>query len=107
MIEEITLIQVDESEQIVAKEECEEMQDQKLARQIEKFIEVTNMELEKELQCEDTTLILKEPQVIPQSPLPPVAEPTPREQGDVSLLDDDLVMDVCNLSFDEFQKRIV
>jgi len=27
MIEEITLIQVDESEQIVAKEECEEMQD--------------------------------------------------------------------------------
>jgi len=46
------------------------------------------------------------PEVIPQSPPPLAAEPTSREQGGVLPLDDDLVMDVYNLSFDEFQRRI-
>ncbi len=47
------------------------------------------------------------PQVTNQSPPPPVAEPSPSEGGDVVPLDDDLVMDVYNMSFNEFQKRIV
>lgn len=47
------------------------------------------------------------PQIICQSPPPPVSEPILSKQGDIVLLDDDLVMDVYNLAFDELQKRIV
>lgn len=68
---------------------------------------MTNMELEQEPQHEDVDLMPRAPQVIPQSSPPPIIEPTPSEQGDVVPLDDDLIMDVYNLSFDEFQKRIV
>jgi len=37
----------------------------------------------------------------------PVAEPAPSEEGDVVPLDDDKVINVYNVSFDEFQKNIV
>lgn len=47
------------------------------------------------------------PQVIPQSPPPPIAERTLSEQRDVVLLNEDAVMDMYNLSFNEFYKRIV
>jgi len=46
------------------------------------------------------------PEVISQSPPPPVSEPALSEQGEVFLLDDDPFMDVYNLSFDELQKSI-
>ena len=52
------------------------------------------MDLEQEPQNEDTDLMSRTPQVISQYPPPPVSEPTPNEQGDVVLLDDDLVMEV-------------
>jgi len=60
------------------------------------------MDLEHELQREDVDLIPRAPQVIPQCPPPLAAELTLSEKGDVVLLDDDPVMDVYNLSFDEF-----
>lgn len=50
--------------------------------------------------------MLRAPQVIPQSPPPPVFKLALSEQGDVFLLDDDSVIGVYNISFDEFQKRI-
>ena len=49
MIEEIILILVEEPEQPIAEEEDEQMQYWELSQQIEQLIEVTNMELEKEL----------------------------------------------------------
>lgn len=107
MIVETASIQVDDPEQPAIEEEGEQMQDWELAKQIEQLIEVTDMELEQESQWEDTDLILKASHVISQSPPPPVVEPSPSEQGDTILLDDDPVMDVYHLSFDEYQKRIV
>lgn len=68
---------------------------------------MTDMELEQEPQHEYVDLMSRAPQVIPQSPPPPAAEPTPSEQGDVVILDDDPIMDVYNISFEEFQKRII
>jgi len=47
------------------------------------------------------------PQVIPQSPPPPTIELALREEGGVFPLNDDLVMDVSNISFNKFQRRIV
>lgn len=52
-------------------------------------------------------LLPKAPLVISQSRPYLAAYPTLNEQGDVFLLDDDLVMDVYNISFDDFQRRIV
>jgi len=46
-------------------------------------------------------------EVSPQSPSPPESEPISSEQGELVLFDDVLSMDVCNLSFDESQQRIV
>lgn len=46
MIEETTSIQVEELEQPTAEEEDEQMQCQELSQQIEKLIEVIDMELE-------------------------------------------------------------
>lgn len=63
--------------------------------------------MEEEPQNQDLDLIPSAPQVTIQSPPPIAAEPTQSEEGDYFPLDDDLVMDVYNLSFDEFQKRIV
>jgi len=65
------------------------------------------MDLEQESHNEYTDLMQRVPQVISQSPLPPVSEPTLSEQGDVFLLNDDTIMDVYNLSVDELQKNIV
>jgi len=65
------------------------------------------MEMEHEPHNEDFYMISRGPQVIPQSPTPPVVKPTLRKKGDFVPLDDDLVMDVYNLSFDEFQRRII
>lgn len=83
------------------------MQDQEISQQIEKLIKMKDMELEQDSQHEDGYLMLREPQVIPQSPPPPATEPTLGEQGDDVLLDNDSAMDVYNISFDEFQKRII
>jgi len=51
--------------------------------------------------------MLRVPHVIPQSPPPLAVEPALSKQGNVVLLDDYFVMDMYNISFDEFQKRIV
>lgn len=74
MKEETMSIQVDESEQPSAKKEGERMQDQELSQQIEQLIEVTDMELEQEPKNEDIYLMLREPEVISQSPPPPISE---------------------------------
>lgn len=66
-----------------------------------------DIELEQEPHHEDVDLMLRAPQVIPQFPPPPATEPTLREKGYFFLLDDDLIMDVYNLSFHELQNRIV
>lgn len=47
------------------------------------------------------------PQVIIQSPPPPVTELAPSEEGDIVPLDNDLVMEVYNMSYNELQKRII
>jgi len=60
------------------------------------------MELEQKLQHEYVDLIPTALQAIPQSSPPPVVEAALSEQGDVVIHDDDPVMDVYNLSFDEF-----
>jgi len=51
--------------------------------------------------------MLRATKVTYQSPPPPVSEPVENEKGEDFLLDDDLVVDVYNLSFDELQKNIV
>ena len=101
------MIQVEESKQPTVEEEGEQMWDWELAQQIQQLIEVTDMELEQKPQHEDVDLMPRAPQVIPQSPLAPIIVLAPRKQGDVVLLDDDPIMDVYNLSFNEFQKMIV
>lgn len=47
------------------------------------------------------------PQVIPRSPPPPIVEPASSEEAGVVPLDEDLVMDVYTMSFDEFERRII
>lgn len=42
-----------------------------------------------------------------QSPPTPISNLALTEEGDVVPLDDDLVIDLYNLSYDEFQKKIV
>jgi len=71
------------------------------------MVEAMNMELEQEPQDHDTDLMSRTSEVAPLSPPPTESEPAPSEQGWVVLLDDDLVMDVYNLSFDESQQMIV
>ena len=82
------------------------MQDQEPARQIEHFFEVTDMEMEQELHNEDVDMILRTPRATVQSLPPPVVEPTPSEERYVVPLDDDPIMEVYNLSFNELWKRI-
>jgi len=65
------------------------------------------MEMENEPQNKDVDLMSNTPKVTIQSPPPPATEPTSIEEGDVVPLDDDLVMDVYNMSFAEFQKMII
>ena len=107
MTEKTTPIQVDESEKLTIEEEGEQMQDWELAQQIEKINEVTNMEVGDEPHNEDTDLMLRSPEVKYQSPPTLVSKPVPSEQGQVVLFDDDSVMDVYNISFDELQKKII
>lgn len=95
-------IHIDESEQPTAKDEGKQMQDREIAQNIEKFIEVKNMDLEHELHREYSDLVPKAPQVIPWSPQSLVVKPALRKKGDVVLLDDNRVMDVYNISFAEF-----
>lgn len=83
------------------------MQDRELAQQIEDLIEVADMELELEPRNEDVDLMLSAPQVIIQSPPPLAAEPASSEEGAIIPLDDDMVMDLYNLSYNEFQNKIV
>ena len=63
--------------------------------------------MEQEPQNEDVYLMPSTPHVTIQSPPPPEVNPSPSEEGDHVPLDDDPVMYVHNMSFDEFQKRIV
>ena len=65
------------------------------------------MELGKEPQDQDIDLIRRAPEVTSQSPPPVVLETVSSEKREVVLLDDDSVMDVYNLSFDELQRKIV
>ena len=60
-----------------------------------------------EPQDQDIDLMPRASEVAPQSPPPSESQPVPSEKGEVVLLDDDLVMDVYTLSFDESQQRIV
>ncbi len=83
------------------------MQDWEIYQQIEHLIKVTYMEMEHEQQNEDVYLMQRTPQVTTQSPPPQAVEPTPSGEGDVVPLDVDPVMDVYNMSFNEFQKRII
>ena len=46
-------------------------------------------------------------EVTSQSPPPPMSKLVPSEKGDNVILNDDPVMDVHNLSFENFQKKIV
>ena len=46
MMKKIMPIHVDDSKQLVAEEEGEQMQDRKLAQQIEQLIELIDMEME-------------------------------------------------------------
>lgn len=70
-------------------------------------MEVTDMDFAQGPQNEDTNLMRRASKVTSQSPPPPMSKPVPSEQGDNVILDDDLVMDMYNLSFDDFQKNIV
>jgi len=65
------------------------------------------MEFGQEPHDQDTDLMPRASKVGPQSPPPPVSELVLSDQGEVILLDDDPVMDVYNLSFDELQQKIV
>lgn len=107
LIEQTTPIQVEKSKEPEDEEEGEQVQVQELAQQIEHMVEETGMDLEQEPQDQDTNLMLRASEVVPQSLLPPKSKPVQKEKGEVVLLDDDLKMDVYNLSFDEPQKRIV
>lgn len=89
-----TIILVEESKQLVAEEDGEQIQDQELAQQIGQLIEVIDMEFEHEPQNEDTNLMTRAHEVTSQSPPPLVSEPILSEKEEVVLLDDDLVMDV-------------
>lgn len=103
MIEKTTLIQVEELEQPVEEEQGEQVQVRELAQQNEQMVEVTDMELEQEPQDQETDLMPRASEAAPQS-LPPLeSKIVPREKGEVVFLDDDLVMDMYNLSFDESQ----
>ena len=55
------------------------MQDQELSQQIEQLIEMTDMELKQKPQHEYFDLMLRAPQVIPQSPPPSAVEPAPSD----------------------------
>ena len=63
--------------------------------------------MEQDPQNEDVDLMPSTLQVTIQSPPPPPIDPSLSKEGDVVPFDDDPMMDVYNLSFDEFQKRIV
>ena len=104
MIEETLPTQVEEQEQNqpVAKEEGEHMKDRELNQQIEHFIEVTDMDMEQEPHNKDVVLMLSAPYITTQSPPPITVEPTLRRKMDVVPLDNDPMMDVYNLSFNEF-----
>lgn len=56
---------------------------------------------------QDFELMPSTQQVIIQSPTPPVADSAPGEEGEFVSLDENLVMDTYNLSYDELQKKIV
>lgn len=66
-----------------------------------------DMEMEQEPQDQDTDLMPKASKVAPQSPPPPESQLVPSEQGEVVLFDDDLEMDMYNMSFDKSQHKIV
>ena len=83
------------------------MQEHDLGQEIEKLIEVANMELEPEPKYEYVNLMPNPPNATIQTPALPVTDLVSSEEGEIVPLDDDLVMDVYNLSFDELQKRIV
>lgn len=71
------------------------------------MVEATDMEFGQGPQDQDIDLMPKASEVTPQSPPPPISEPVPSEQGEVFLLNDDLMMDVFNMLFDELSQRIV
>lgn len=64
------------------------------------------MELGLELQDENLDLIPSSQQAIVQTPPPPVSEPSLSEEGEIVPLNDDLVMDVYNTSFNELKNNI-
>lgn len=107
LIEKTMPIQVEESKKMTTEEEGEQIQDNELSEQIDQLIKVKNMELGQDQQGQDTNLMLRVLEVTSQSPPAPVLELVLSKQGEVFLLDDDLVMDVYNLSFDGLQKNIV
>lgn len=65
------------------------------------------MELEQEPHNKDIDLMLKEPKVISHSPPSPFLELVLTKQGDIALVDNDLVMDVYNISFDKLHNGII
>ena len=65
------------------------------------MVEATNMEMKHDPLDQDIDLMPRASEVAPQSPPPPESQPLPSEQGVVVLPDDDLEMDLYNLSFDK------
>jgi len=100
-------IQVEDSEQLTTKEEGEKMQDRELSHESEKLTKVTDMDLGQEPHEQDIDLMSRAPKVTSQSLATPILELVLSEQGMVLLLDDDPIMDVDNLSFEELQRNIV
>ena len=74
-------IQEDNLVQLAAAKDGEQRQVQELSQKIEQLIELTDMELEQELENEDINLMLRALEVIYQSLPPPVLEPVTCEQG--------------------------
>lgn len=83
------------------------MQDQDLVHQVEELIQIVYMEEEPKPQNQYVDMIRSTQQVIIQSPPPLATELDPSEEGEVFPLDDGPVMDMYNLSYNEFQKNIV
>lgn len=77
------------------------MQDKEISQQIEELIEADDMEVELESQNEDVDLIPSATQVTFQSPPPLATELTLTEEGEIVPFDDDPVMGLYNLSYDE------
>jgi len=71
------------------------------------LVEVTDMEMESELEDQDINLMLRASKVVPLSQTPPKPQLVLSDQGEGVLLEDDLETNVYNMAFDETQHTIL